>query len=151
MLVVTLLAGGTRACACSAIDSRGDDSQASLWSSSWSFVFSNAWNNNEGAGSFRRSAAGHLRVGLKRSLCFERGKYLCCFFTLHQLGSCSFPPSSASAGGRMLLPPISSHRRLHLHPPFPLYFPWRKGLRSWNEKACNWVRLPHLNHFYLCF
>lgn len=34
--------------------------------------------------------------------------------------------------------------------PLPLYFPWRKDLRSRNEKAHNWVWLPHLKHLYLC-
>lgn len=120
----------------------------SLCSSSWSHVFSNAWNSNEGAGSFPWSAAGHLWAGLFGSPCFDRGKYSCCCSPLHQLGSAVPPPAQPAlvAGCFFLLP----------HPmgrfscsPLTIVLSWGKGWRSWSEKACKWVWLPHPNHLNL--
>lgn len=89
----------------------------SLCSSSWSHVFSNAWNNNEGAGSFPWSA-----VGLLRSLCSDRGKYSWCFSPLHQLGSAAPPPAQpALVTGCVFLPshPMTLQLLLPRHGTFP--------------------------------
>lgn len=66
-------------------------------------------------------------------------KCLCCFCVLHQLSrDYGFPKSEPAlvTGLSLLLPHCVRRLGRFSWPPLPLYFPWKKGLRSLNEKAC---------------